>query len=126
MDKKKVGMVEKIGLIRAKWPPLDSMQAFHPSSRQSTFSITGYQSCIEARPADNSMPTYLMGRDSRGVASIAELRIASSFDIPKVTSVDLSRLRQRPKKIEKMSSIANTSFAAFKVPSSRNIVSLAY
>ena len=67
-----------------------------------------------------------MGRDSHGVARIDEHHAASSSGIPKVTSVDFSRLRQRPKKCEKMSNIADTFSVAFEVPSSRNIVSSVY
>ena len=67
-----------------------------------------------------------MERDSRGVARIAEHHAASSSSIPKVTSMDLSQLRQRSEKSEKMSSIVDTFSAAFEVPLSRNIVSSAY
>ena len=83
MKMKKVGMAERIALIRTKRPPRDSMRAFHPS-----LLITDCQSCIKIRPADSYMSRYLMGRDSRGVARIAERRAASSYGIPKVTSVD--------------------------------------
>ena len=123
MDRKKVGMAERIALISTKWPPLDNMRAFHPSSCCSTFSTTG---CIETRSVDSGMPKYLMGRDSLGMARIAEYHTASSSGISKVTSVDLSRLRQKFEKFEKMSSIADTFSAAFEVPWSRNIVSSAY
>ena len=67
-----------------------------------------------------------MGRDLRDVARIVKHSVASSSSIPKVTSVDLSQLRQRPEKFEQMSSIADTFSAASEVPSSRNIVLLAY
>ena len=126
MDRKRVGMAERTALIRTKLPPRDSIQALHPSSRCSTFSITSYQSCFQTRPTDRGMPRYLMGRYSHSVARIAEHRAVSSSSIPKVTSVDLSQLRQRPKKSEKISSIANTFFAASEVPLSKNIVSSAY
>ena len=67
-----------------------------------------------------------MRRDSRGVARIVEHCAASSSGIPKVTSVDLSQLRQRPEKFEQISSIANTFSAASEILLSRNIMSLAY
>ena len=69
---------------------------FHPSSCRFTFSIIDCQSYIKTRAADSGIPRYLMGRDSRGVARIAGHRTVSSSGIPKVTSVDLSRSRQRP------------------------------
>ena len=126
MEMKKVGMAERTTLIRTKRPSHDSMRAFHPSSRRSTFSITNCQSCIETHPVDSSMPRYLLGRDLRGVARIVEHRTGSSSGISTVTSMDSSRLRQRPKKFEKMFSIVDTFFVACVVPSSRNIVSSAY
>ena len=57
-----------------------------------------------------------MGIDLRGVARIAEHRVASSFGISKVTMVDFSQLWQRSKKSEKMFTIVDMFSAASKVP----------
>ena len=122
---RKVGMAVTTALIKAKQPPRNRMQVFHLSSRRSTFSITSCQSYFETRPADSGIPRYLIGRDLHIDAKIVEQRVASSSSILKVTSMDLSQLRQRPEKSE-MSSISDVFSAASVAPSSKNILSSAY
>ena len=121
-----MGMTKRTALIRTKQSSCNSKRAFHPASRHSTFSITGCQSYIETCLATCGIPRYLMRRDSHGVARIVEHHATSSSGIPKATSVDLSQLRLRPKKSEKLFNIVDTFSATFVVPSSRNIMLSAY
>ena len=90
-DMKNVGSAERTDFTKIRRPPRESSLPHHPPRCDSTFAITGCQSCVRRRRSINGRPRYRMGSVPIGVARISTQRDSSSTASSKPTIMDLAR-----------------------------------
>ena len=61
-ERKYVGKLERVLLIRVTLPPLDKYNFFQPASLRSIFSKIGFQIVLSLKVAPNGRPKYFSGR----------------------------------------------------------------
>jgi hypothetical protein len=94
-DKKYIGKLDKVLLIRVILPPLDKYNRFQLANRCSIFSITLSQICLALKDASNGRPRYFNSKDDTPQPKIlANLSTLSTF--PTGTNYDLAKFVFKP------------------------------
>ena len=95
-ERKKVGKLDKVLLIRVTLPPLDKYIIFHPVKRFSIFSKIGFQIVSFLRVASNGRPKHFKGSEgylqpkiSTNSSIVGTIPIGTNFDFNKLIKTTL-------------------------------------
>ena len=94
-DRKYVGKLERVLLMRVTLPPLDKYKRFQPSSLLSIFSRIGFQIDLSLNLAPKGRPKYFIGREPYLHPRTAKKR-SICWTAPTGTISDLPKLIFRP------------------------------